>query len=168
MSKIQEFGRSLFSLGTVPAQGVGCGPGSEGLTASKTEPDTFASIFDSADLDGFLEAAFLLKQTGIALASWTRVPVPLEVISVMAATMWGSLDTMVRTLGGQSPRSALLEIDERCILVKPVEPNWTLLLVAGRDVGKRRLRREAQRILERVAAVRLRTVPRYRVAEIRG
>ncbi len=136
------------------------------MTASRTERDAFASIFESTDLDGSLEAAFLLKQTGIALASWTRVPVPQEVVSVMAATMWGSLDTLVRTLGGQSPRSALLEIDDRCILVRPVEPNWMLLLFVERDVDKRRLRREAQRILDRVAAVRERVVPRYRVAEI--
>ncbi len=137
------------------------------MSASKTERHGFADVFASSSLDGSLEAVFLLKQTGIPLASWTRAPVPQEVVSVMAATMWGSLDTMVRTLGGQSPRSALLEIDDRCIFMRAVEPNWTLLLVAERTAGKRRLRHEAQRILERVAAVRGQAAPRQTVAAIR-
>jgi len=116
------------------------------------------------ELDGALEAAFLFKQTGIPLAAWTRHPVPQDVMSVMAATLWGSLDTMVRTLGGTGPRSAMLEVENRRMLATLVEPNWTLLLVAPRSVGKRRLRNEAQRLVERVAhARRQTTAPRARV-----
>ncbi len=120
----------------------------------RTERDAFAEVLSSAGVDGTLEAVFLLKQTGIALASWTRQSVPQEVVSVMAATLWGSLDTMIRTLGGEAPRSALVEIEDRRILAMTVEPNWTLFLVASKNAGKRRLRREAQQILERVSVVR--------------
>lgn len=66
----------------------------------------------------------------------------------MAATMWGALDTMVRTLGGAPPRSVMAEVDERCIHAVQVPPNWALLLIAPRSAGKRRLRHEAQRILD--------------------
>ncbi len=125
---------------------------------TKTERDAFSGLFSPADFDGAFEAAFLLKQTGIALAAWTRAPVAQEVVSVMAATMWGSLDTMVRTLGGEGPQSALLEIEGRRILATRVSPNWTLLLVASRSIGKGRLRQEAQRILERIAHTRGRSM----------
>ena len=114
------------------------------------EKDQWSGIFSPLEQDGTLEAGFLLKTTGIPLAAWTRNPVPQEVISVMAATLWGSLDTIVRTLGGSGPRYAMLEVEERRILVSQVGPNLTLLLVAQRSLGTRRLRSTAQRIVERV------------------
>ncbi len=139
-----------------------------GMSAPNAERDGLAGLFADAGFDGTLEAAFLLKRTGIALASWTRAPVPQEVISVMAATMWGSLDTMVRTLGGEGPRSALFEVEGRRILAMLVEPNWTLLLVAPRAVGKRRLRHEAQTIVERIERVREKGVSSHPAARGRA
>ncbi len=113
-----------------------------------------SEVFSGIEPDGVLEAAFLLKQTGIPVAAWSRTPVPKEVVTVMAATMWGSLDTLIRTLGGAGPRSALVEVDNHRILATLVEPRWTLLLVAPRPVGRRRLRAEARRLLERVSETR--------------
>ncbi len=104
-------------------------------------------IFSSATLDASLEAALLLKPTGILVAGWTRSDVPREVISVMAATMWGSLDTITRTLGGSSARSVMVEANPFRIHALQVPPNWTLLLVGPRSMGRRRLHREALRIL---------------------
>ncbi len=120
----------------------------------RVDRELFSEVFSASELDGTLEAGFLLKPTGIPLASWTRNPVPQEVISVMAATLWGSLDTMIRTLGGSGSRYAAVEVEDRRILVLQVEPNWTLLLIAPRSVGRRRLRATAQRLLERIAAAR--------------
>ncbi len=128
--------------------------GGGGLTVTKSERETFAGLFSASAADVPFEAAFLFKSTGIALAAWTRSPVPQEVLTVMAATMWGSLDTMIRTLGGEGPRYVLVEVEGRRILAMQVEPNWTLLLVAPRSLGKRRLRQEAQRILVRVRRAR--------------
>lgn len=128
------------------------------------ERDEFSDLFSSSEFDGTIEAAFLLKATGIPVASWSRNPVRQEVVSVMAATMWGSLDTMVRTLGGTGPRSVVLETEDRRILVTQVEPNWTLLLVASNSAGKRHLQQTAHQVLDRVARIRResltqRTVP---------
>lgn len=124
------------------------------MTVSTLEQEGVSELFSEMDFNGTVEAAFLLKQTGIALAAWTQSPVPQEVVSVMAATMWGSLDTMVRTLGGQGPRTVLVEIEDRRILALQVEPSWTLLLIAPRKVGRLRLRHEAQRVLDRLARIR--------------
>ncbi len=112
-----------------------------------------SNLFSLPGLDPALEAAFLLKSTGILIAGWTQAAIPHEVVSVMAATMWGSLDTMVRTLGGRGPESVMFEVDERRIFALAVPPNWTLLLVAPRSVGKRRLRREAHRLVALIPIV---------------
>ncbi len=50
--------------------------GGGGLTVTSSERETFAGLFSGADADVPLEAAFLFKSTGIALAAWTRSPVP--------------------------------------------------------------------------------------------
>ncbi len=124
------------------------------MTASAVGQEGFSDLFAPNEFDGTLEAAFLLKPTGIPVAAWTRAPVSQEIISVMAATLWGSLDTMIRALGGDGPRSAFLEVEDRCILATLIESQWTLLLVAPRSLGKTRLRGEAQRIVERVSVLR--------------
>ncbi len=115
---------------------------------------TLQDIFSSATLDASLEAAFLLKPTGILVAGWTRSDVPHDVISVMAATMWGSLDTITRTLGGASARSVMVEADPVRIHALQVPPNWTLLLVGPLSMGRRRLHREALRILDLLPPLR--------------
>ena len=43
-----------------------------------------ASILSMVDPDGPLDAALLLRQTGILVAGWTRDAVPQEVLTVMA------------------------------------------------------------------------------------
>ncbi len=139
-----------------------------GSALSKTDRIDLSEVFAPSEFDGSLEAALLLKQTGIAVASWTRAPVPQEVVSVMAATMWGSLDTMIRTLGGDTPRSVYLELEDRRMLALQVEPNWTLLLVGPSNLGKRRLRREAQRILDRISQMKRRVEPRAQAVGIQS
>ncbi len=134
----------------------------------RRETAGLSEVFDPSEFDGTLEAVLLLKKTGITLASWTRDAVPREVVSVMAATMWGSLDTMIRTLGGEPPRSAYLELEDRQILALQVEPNWTLLLVGPSTLGKRRLRREAQRILQRLGRMTRRGARTSNSSDIRS
>lgn len=137
------------------------------MVSSRTEREGFSGLFSSIDFDGTLEAAFLIKQTGIMLAAWTRAPVPEEIVGVMAATMCASMDTLVRTLGGDGPRSALLEIGDRRILTLQVAPNWTLLLVAPRSVSRGRLRREAQRIVEALPRAGGRPAPGHPAVHLR-
>jgi predicted regulator of Ras-like GTPase activity (Roadblock/LC7/MglB family) len=112
-------------------------------------PD-FDELFANSRLDSGLEAVVLMKATGIIVAAWTRAPIPREILGVMAATMWGSLDTLVRTLGGSAPRSVIVEVDERRIVARPVPPSWMLLLVAPRSLRKSRLIRETERIAARL------------------
>ena len=111
-------------------------------------------IFSATELERSLEAAFLIKPTGIQVAAWTRGPAPQEIIGVMAATMWGSLETMLRAMGSPGPRSAVLEVDDWRMLAQRVDSNWMLLLIAPSTVGNRDLERHAQRIVQRLARLR--------------
>ena len=128
--------------------------------------DTVSGLFAPTEFEATLDAVFLIKRSGSALAAWTRAPAPLDVVSVMAATMWGSLDTMLCTLGSRAPRSALLEIEDRRILMQLVEPNWALLLVAPATVDKRRLSHVAHQILDRISATREHAPLRNPVARV--
>lgn len=139
-----------------------------GVTATGTEPELTSRLFASSDFNGVLEAAFLLKSTGIPLASWTRKPVAQDVVGVMAATMWGSLDTLLSTLGGPRARSFFVEIADRRLFAVQVEPSEMLLLIAPRDVGRRILRHEAQRILNGLAAAPERLASHHATAGTRG
>jgi predicted regulator of Ras-like GTPase activity (Roadblock/LC7/MglB family) len=159
MPNAQRLGHPFLSLGLYA-------PGPWRDTIRTTSGDSLSKIFTAEGLDASLEAAFLLKQTGIPIAAWTRNPVPQDVISVMAATMWGSMDTMIRTLGGTGPESAMLEVAERRILAARIEPNWTLLLIAPRSVGRRRLGREASRIFAKVSRARKAALRQPGAAEI--
>lgn len=112
--------------------------------------ERLTSLISELNLEGSLDAVLLLKQTGIPLAGWTRVPAPHEVISAMAATVLGSLDTMLRTLGGDRPQLVVVEVDNRRILVTQVKPNRALLLVAPRSLGKRYLLQETERFVRMI------------------
>jgi len=119
-----------------------------------------AEIFATSKFDSGLEAVVLMKATGILVASWTRSAVPQEVLGVMAATMWGSLDTMVRTLGGSAPRSVMVEVDDRRIVARKVPPSWMLLLVAPRSMARSRMSRATERIVARFPPAQRDAAPR--------
>lgn len=137
------------------------------MISPSTDHGPYSGLFSDAESDGVLEAGFLLRPTGIALSAWTRTAVPHEVVGVMAAALWGSLDTMIRTLGGEGPRTVLLDAEDRRILIRRVEPNLTLVLIAPGRTGKRVLKKEAQRIIERAAEIRAAVAPRSPLVEVR-
>src|SRR3989441_1050249 len=60
-----------------------------------------------------LEAVLLITRTGAQLGAWTRNSVPVDVLSVMAATLVGSIETLMTALGAASPREVSLMIDGR-------------------------------------------------------
>src|SRR5213593_3177786 len=62
------------------------------------------SFLSAIDTEGGLDAVLFLRRTGSVLASWTRDGIRLDVVSVMAATMLASVDTIIEALGGPSSR----------------------------------------------------------------
>ncbi|HLE55186.1 MAG TPA: roadblock/LC7 domain-containing protein [Thermoplasmata archaeon] len=109
-------------------------------------PDFFASI----ETTGPLEAAILLKRNGQSLAAWTKRSIPLEVITVMAATMLGSLETLVETLGESTPESLSITTGKTRIFLQKLEPAAALVLVAHASVSETQLRDTARRLVSRL------------------
>ena len=103
--------------------------------------------FSSIDPEGPLEAAFLMRRTGVVIASWTRPDLVSEVVSVMAATMLGSIETMSEALGCPSPEHVAVETDACRLFATRVEPQALLVLIAPREVDRGVLQRCARQIL---------------------
>src|SRR6266542_2063392 len=107
-----------------------------------------ASILSIVDPDGPLDAALLLRQTGVLVAGWTRTAVPHNVITVMAATMFASIQTIAETLGDPSPSEVVVETESRRLLATKFGID-ELILVAPKSATEGFLRQVARRIVRK-------------------
>jgi len=105
-----------------------------------------AALLSAIDLDGPVEVVMLLKRTGVVLGGWSRNDVPHNVISVMAATMIGSVSTLLEALGGRSPPSIDIEAGEHRMHVSRADPQSVIVLVAPLVVSGQALREESDRL----------------------
>lgn len=105
-----------------------------------------AALLSAIDLNGPAEVVMLLKRTGVVLGGWTRNDVPQDVISVMAATMIGSAETLLVALGGQSPPSIEVEAGEHRMHVSRADPQSVIVLVAPVSVSGQALQKESDRL----------------------
>lgn len=94
-------------------------------------PD-LAQVVPSVDPEGRLEAVFVFRRSGKAVASWSRAPVSADVATVMGATLLGSVDTLAGVLGTPSPSEvSVVAGDLRIFVLKPEDS--LVILLAGRD-----------------------------------
>jgi len=121
-----------------------------------------ADFFAELVSNGKIELAMLLKRNGRMLAAWARAPVAWEVVSIMAATTLGSLETMLETIHAPSPESMAIVAGGNRILVQKVEPQGILVLVAKEAVTESYLRDTSRRLLVKLASV-IRPEPPRRV-----
>ncbi len=117
------------------------------MSASAPTPIDLASLVQPHDP---LEAVVLFTRTGRLLAAWTRNEVPLEVLTVMAATLIGSIETMSTALGVESPREIALLVDSRRVLGLKLNPNVAILFVASARTSDVALRSVTERIVRRL------------------
>ncbi len=117
------------------------------MAASSSNPIDLSLIIQPQDP---IEAAILLTRTGKLLASWTRHDVPTEVVTVMAATLLGSIETMSIALGAPSPREVALIVDSRRLLSFKLNPDVAILVVASVQTSDTDLRAVATRIVRRL------------------
>ena len=111
-------------------------------------PDFFSDL----EADSQIDVAILLRRNGRVLAAWSRSPVQWEVVSIMAATMVGSLETMLETLRSMSPPAMTVVAGGNRILLQKHEPQSLLVLVAREAVPESHLRDTARRLLARIPA----------------
>src|SRR5438477_5192782 len=99
------------------------------------------SFLSAIDPERGLDAVLFLRRTGSVLASWTRDGIRLDVVSVMAATMLASVDTIIEALGGPSSRSISVASGDRQIVATKVGSQAFLFVVAPRSVSQRYVRK---------------------------
>jgi predicted regulator of Ras-like GTPase activity (Roadblock/LC7/MglB family) len=110
-----------------------------------------ADFFAELASNGKIDLAMLLKRNGRMLAAWAREPVAWEVVSIMAATTLGSLETMLETIHAPSPETMAIVAGGNRIHVQKVEPQGVLVLVAKEGVTELYLRDLARRLLVKLA-----------------
>jgi len=110
------------------------------------------SFLSAIDTEGGLDAVLFLRRTGSVLASWTREGIRLDVVSVMAATMLASVDTIVEALGGPSSRSISVASGDRQIVATKLGSQAFLFVVAPKTVSQRYVRKAVRELAVRLAA----------------
>jgi predicted regulator of Ras-like GTPase activity (Roadblock/LC7/MglB family) len=118
------------------------------------------SFLSAIDTDGGLDAVLFLRRTGSVLASWTREGIRLDVVSVMAATMLASIDTIVEALGGPSSRSIAVTSGDRQIIATKLGSQAFLFVVAPRSVSQRHVRKAVRELVDRLTAASAIAPPR--------
>ncbi len=117
------------------------------MDSLRAVPTDFFTDFQS---NGKIETAMLLKRNGRVLAAWSRAPVSWEIVSIMAATTLGSLETMLETLRSPSPQIVCLTAGGNRMLFQKVEPQAVLVLIAKDAVPESHLRETAKRLLSKI------------------
>src|SRR2546426_2366181 len=102
------------------------------MSVTASTPIDLSSVVESQQP---LEAVLLITRTGAQLGAWTRNSVPIDVLSVMAATLVGSIETLMTALGASSPREVYLMIDGRRVFVSKVNAQVVLVIVAAGGVS---------------------------------
>jgi predicted regulator of Ras-like GTPase activity (Roadblock/LC7/MglB family) len=110
------------------------------------------SFLSAVKPDLGLDAVLLLRRTGLVLASWTREGIRHDIVGVMAATMLASIDTIIETLGGSTPRSVSIESDQHHMVATKVNSKSFLVLIAPKRVSRRVVRKATRDILSDLAA----------------
>src|SRR5207247_10797405 len=80
--------------------------------------------------------------------AWTRNNVPIEVLSVMAATRDGSIETLMTALGASSPHEVSLIIDGRRVFLTKVNAQVVLVIVAAGTMTEVALRGKMRQIVK--------------------
>lgn len=110
-----------------------------------------AAVFDTIDPRGSIELAIVMRRTGTVLAAWTKEEVPRDVVSVMAATMIGSIETMSEALGCPSPERATVETESCRMLAEKFGDQAVVVVVGKRETSAEALQRTARQILDRLS-----------------
>ena len=114
--------------------------------------DISTAFTETIDSKGSLEVALLMRRTGTIIGAWTKGDISQEIVSVMAATMLGSIETMSEALGCPSPERALVETDRCRMFAETFEPHGVLVLVATKDLSAVDLQRASLDIRARLSA----------------
>src|SRR2546430_2569524 len=110
------------------------------------------SFLSGIDTDLGLDAALFVRRTGLVLASWMREGIRLDVVSVMAATMLASVDTIIESVGGRTPDVISVDTDTHQIVATKVNSRAFLVVIAPKKVSRTVVRKTMRGLNARLAA----------------
>jgi len=110
------------------------------------------SFLSGIDPDLGLDAALFVRRTGLVVASWMREGIRLDVVSVMAATMLASVDTIIESVGGPTPDVISVDTDAHQILATKVNSRAFLVVIAPKKVSRAVVRKTMRGLNARLAA----------------
>ncbi|HEV8594533.1 MAG TPA: roadblock/LC7 domain-containing protein [Thermoplasmata archaeon] len=108
------------------------------------------SSFLSPEETRGLDAVLLLRRTGTVLRSWARESVNLDVISVMSATLLGSVESIVQAMGCAAPKTLLVESEHCRMTATQLSSQAVLVLMAPATMAQGELRRAGRSIVTRL------------------
>src|SRR6266566_2205186 len=123
-----------------------------GRGSSEALEQAALSFLSGIDPELGLDAALFVRRTGLVLASWTREGIRLDVVSVMAATMLASVDTIIESIGGPTPEVISVDTDAHQIVAMRVNSRGFLVIIAPKMVSRTVVRRTMRALNARLAA----------------
>lgn len=108
-------------------------------------------VLGEVESAGPLDGVFLMTGGGEVLAGWSRRGLREDVLTVMSATMTGSVDVLLEELRGRRPRQILVEADDRRLMVVRTREDALLVLLAPKNLSRLRLTAVAQELIRRLA-----------------
>ena len=111
------------------------------------------SLLEETESAGQLDGVILMSGSGDVLAGWSHRGLRQEVLSIMSATLTGSVEMLLEEIRGRKPRQILVEADDRRLLVSRTGDDALLVLVAPLSVSKSRLTALASDLLRQIAAL---------------
>jgi predicted regulator of Ras-like GTPase activity (Roadblock/LC7/MglB family) len=144
-------GATFFRRQTMPSVACGLRRIRMGRESPALEPAAL-SFLSAVDTDLGLDAVLFLRRTGLVLASWTREGIRLDIVSVMAATMLASIDTIVEALGGSIPQSVSVDSGQHQMVATKVNAKAFLVVIAPKRVSRRVVRQATRDLLTHLAA----------------
>src|SRR5437879_12755929 len=108
-----------------------------GRESSEALEEAALSFLSAIDTERGLDAVLFVRRTGLVLASWTREGIRLDVVSVMAATMLASIDTILEALGGWSSESVAVEGCEHQMVASKLGSEELLAVIGRKSLAGR-------------------------------
>ena len=111
------------------------------------------SFLSAIDPERGIDAALFLRRTGLVLASWTREGFRLDVVSVMAATMLASIDTILEALGGSASESVAVEGGDHQMVATKIGSKAFLVVIARMSVARSAVRKTVRELVTQLSRI---------------
>ena len=130
-----------------------------GRQSSEALEQAALSFLSAIDTERGLDAALFVRRTGLVLSSWTREGIRLDVVSVMAATMLASVDTIIESIGGPTANAVSVDTDSHQIVATKVNSRAFLVVIAPKTVSRSIVRKTMRELIAHLAEAASKSTP---------